>query len=149
MYTFVRVHSIFSTTGDKPSCTSSRPTSTGIAEVSLQRTVKTYLRNVAKKSSFQDYVQETRLKANGVVSSSQQVPPVTCTISTSRTKRKPSETDCKQEDDTEENSKLKEKMAYYAKLRCDGWKKNADGEWLRDEDAEFDSDEEPPQDYMP
>lgn len=25
-----------------------------------------------------------------------------------------------------------------------GWKKDLDGKWIRDEDAEFDSDEEPP-----
>ncbi|XP_061166840.1 sodium channel modifier 1-like [Saccostrea echinata] len=40
-----------------------------------------------------------------------------------------------------EKQKLADKYLYY---RGGGWKKNWKGEWVKDEDVEFDSDEEPP-----
>lgn len=47
----------------------------------------------------------------------------------------------------EERRKLKEKQELadkYLYYRGGGWKKNWKGEWIKDEDVEFDSDEEPP-----
>ncbi|XP_045626435.2 sodium channel modifier 1 [Procambarus clarkii] len=36
---------------------------------------------------------------------------------------------------------------YYQNLRASGWKRNLLGNWTRDNEAEFDSDEEPPQEF--
>lgn len=44
--------------------------------------------------------------------------------------------------DAEEKRK---RAQQYMHIRGAGWKKDWDGKWIRDEDAEFDSDEEPPE----
>jgi hypothetical protein len=45
---------------------------------------------------------------------------------------------------TPEQRQIVELEEYYTKLRTAGWKKDTDGVWVRDENAEFDSDDEPP-----
>ncbi|XP_042868640.1 sodium channel modifier 1-like isoform X2 [Penaeus japonicus] len=40
-----------------------------------------------------------------------------------------------------------ERSKYYQNLRASGWKRDLLGNWVRDDDAEFDSDEEPPEEY--
>lgn len=42
---------------------------------------------------------------------------------------------------------IDERTKYYQNLRASGWKKDLSGNWVRDDDAEFDSDEEPPEEY--
>ncbi|KAK8762813.1 hypothetical protein V5799_025921 [Amblyomma americanum] len=45
---------------------------------------------------------------------------------------------------TEEESREKAKAQYFLNLRMSGWKRDRDGKWVKDENAEFDSDEEEP-----
>ncbi|KAK8742848.1 hypothetical protein OTU49_001697 [Cherax quadricarinatus] len=40
-----------------------------------------------------------------------------------------------------------ERCKYYQNLRASGWKRDLLGNWTRDAEAEFDSDEEPPQEF--
>lgn len=48
---------------------------------------------------------------------------------------------------TETSPVDKERANYYLNLRARGWKKDLSGNWIKDEDAEFDSDEEQPVEY--
>lgn len=46
-----------------------------------------------------------------------------------------------------EPKEIDQRTKYYQNLRASGWKKDLLGNWVRDDDAEFDSDEEPPEEY--
>ncbi|XP_047480847.1 sodium channel modifier 1-like [Penaeus chinensis] len=103
--------------------------------------VNKYIRQSRRKRDFTDVVEAKRkLTVTPLNNDSPCVPKLKTPTNTQR-------------DGPESSSEMPvpkeidERTKYYQNLRASGWKKDLMGNWVRDDDAEFDSDDEPPEEY--
>jgi len=109
------------------------------------KTVKSYLKSMKRKGSFEDMVAKSRNLSS--------IPSNSAITSTETTTKFPNYKEKKlfKSSGTQKTLSIgtkNEKADYYLNLCRDGWKMNADGTWAKDEQAEFDSDEEEPPEYV-
>ncbi|XP_063612830.1 sodium channel modifier 1-like [Penaeus indicus] len=103
--------------------------------------VNKYIRQSQKKKDFTDVVEAKRkLTATPPSNDSPHVPKL-------KTPRNTQSDGPESSSETPEPKEIDQRTRYYQNLRASGWKKDLLGNWVRDDDAEFDSDEEPPEEY--
>uniref|UniRef100_A0A0C9RUK1 Sodium channel modifier 1 n=1 Tax=Amblyomma americanum TaxID=6943 RepID=A0A0C9RUK1_AMBAM len=113
--------------------------------------VKAYIKKAQQKNSFAAAVEQS--KRNNTLTSSTR-PPLSGSGERLGASESPAAQSAPQRkkpaskemtgDLTEEESREKAKAQYFLNLRMSGWKRDRDGKWVKDENAEFDSDEEEP-----
>lgn len=102
--------------------------------------VRSYLKSMQHKGSFEKAVEKSRnlcyLPTENTSSERLAVRgqiPVQCSGSAAAVPSSPSVTE-----------EQRRKADFFLNLRRDGWKRTLDGQWVKDDEAEFDSDEETP-----
>lgn len=103
--------------------------------------VNKYIRQSQRKRDFTEVVEiERRLAVTPKSSASSYTPKLD-------TPKPPERVNPESSARVAEAKTVDERSKYYQNLRASGWKRDLLGNWVRDDDAEFDSDEEPPEEY--
>jgi len=120
---------------------------------STSAVLRSYLKQARRRKGFDKLVSKSKLQYGAPIShttatvSEEVLASETTTQLENQTTPEAPQTSGATPGNTKPSEEELKKAMYYKNLRMSGWKKDWNGQWVKDENAEFDSDEEQPEEY--
>lgn len=112
---------------------------------STKSLIKSYLKTIQKKKNFCDVVEKQRRQC--VLPNTSTETTAVPAMSSSKAVEKQSNIIGLPDKTVPVSEEKKKRTEFFVNLRQQGWKKDLSGNWIKDEDAEFDTDDETPPEY--